>query len=143
MAEERLVGGTALRPGDRVRPVSPASTPTTASVADLIESLRHAGIGQVDRNLTHLIRSGTLDGVDGIALGTLDGVAGYTDRGRSSIDVMRDRLGGFGVPVLGGLDSGHDLGGPDGTPDQFAATLGAAAERDTDAGTLTVGPCVR
>ena len=57
--------------------------------------------------------------------------------------MLRERLTGLGVPVLGGLDIGHDLTGPDGRPDQFAATLGATAILDASAGTLTVGPCVR
>ena len=47
------------------------------------------------------------------------------------------------MPVLGGLELGHGGKGTDGTPDQYAAALGATAVLDTSAGTLTVGPCVR
>lgn len=109
----------------------------------LLEDLRHVGIGQVDRNLTQLIRSGALDGIAGIALGSFEGFRGYNDHGWTVVDVLRERLTGLGVPVLGGLDIGHDRTGPDGRPDQFAVTLGATANLDTSAGTLTVGPCVR
>lgn len=109
----------------------------------LIEDLRHVGIGQVDRNLTQLIRSGALDGIAGIALGSFEGFRGHADHGWTVIEVLRERLSSLGVPVLGGLDVGHDLAGPDGMPDQFAVTLGATATLDTSAGTLTVGPCVR
>lgn len=57
--------------------------------------------------------------------------------------MLCERLTGLGVPVLGGLDIGHDLTGPDGGPDQFAVTLGATATLDTITGTLTIGPCTR
>ena len=120
-----------------------AGLPHLAGTIVLLEDLRHVGIGQIDRHLTHMIRAGALDGVAAIALGSFEGFRGYTDRGWSVTDVLRDRLGGLGVPVLGGLDLGHHVVGPDGTPDQCAATLGASADLDTHRGTLTVGPCVR
>ena len=47
----------------------------------LLEDLRHVGIGQVDRNLAQLIRSGALDGIAGIALGSFEGFRGYIDHG--------------------------------------------------------------
>lgn len=109
----------------------------------LLEDLRHVGIGQVDRNLTQLIRSGALDGVAAVALGSFEGFRNYIDSGWTVIDVLEDRLAPLGVPILGGLDLGHDITGADGTPDQTATTLGAVATLDTHAGTLTVDPCVR
>ncbi len=57
--------------------------------------------------------------------------------------MLNDRLAALGVPILGGLDLGHDITGADRYPDQYAATLGATANLDTDTGTLTVGACVR
>jgi muramoyltetrapeptide carboxypeptidase len=109
----------------------------------LLEDLRHRGIGQVDRNLTQLLRSGALDEVAGVALGSFEGFRGYVDAGWTVADVLRDRLCGLGVPVLGGLELGHDLVGPDGEPDQDAVALGAPARLDASTGSLTVGPCVR
>ena len=120
-----------------------AGLPDLAGAILLLEDLRHVGLGQIDRHLTHLIRSGALDGVAAVALGPFEGFRGYTDGGWTVADVLRDRLGDLGVPVLGGLELGHQVVGPDGTPDQFAATLGAIADLDTYGGTLTVGPCVR
>jgi muramoyltetrapeptide carboxypeptidase len=108
----------------------------------LLEDARQVGIGQVDRNLTQLIRGGVLDRVAGIALGSFQGFAGYSDRGWTVVDVLRERLVGLGVPLLGGLDVGHDVVGEDGGPDQHPVTLGGAAVLDTDAGALTVSPCV-
>jgi muramoyltetrapeptide carboxypeptidase len=109
----------------------------------LIEDLRHVGIGQVDRNLTQLIRSGALDDIAAIAIGSFEGFNGYTDHGWTVVDVLHERLTGLGVPILGGLDLGHDIIGPTGGPDQNASTLGATATLDTITGTLTVGPCVQ
>ena len=119
-----------------------AGLPNLDGAILLIEDLRHVGIGQVDRNLTQLRRSGALDRVAGIALGLFDDFAGYLDRGWSIIDVLGDRLTDLGIPVLGGLDIGHGGRGNDGGPDQYAVALGAMAELDVGAGTLTVGPCV-
>lgn len=107
-----------------------------------IEDKQHAGIGQVDRNLTQLLRSGALDGVAGIVLGLFDEFAGFVDRGWGVVDVLQDRLGGLGVPILGGIKVGH--GGFDsfGNWELDALSLGSVAKMDVDAGTLTLGPCV-
>jgi muramoyltetrapeptide carboxypeptidase len=117
--------------------------PSLAGAILFLEEFRMIGLGQVDRQLTQLIRSGVLDGVHGVALGLFTGFDGYTDRGWDLLDVLRDRLGPLGVPVLGGLMAGHGGVGVDGGPDQDAVAIGAPAVLDTAAGTLTVGPCVR
>jgi muramoyltetrapeptide carboxypeptidase len=108
-----------------------------------LEEFRTIGLGQVDRQLTQLIRSGALDGIRGVALGLFTGFDGYIDRGWGLLDVFQDRLGQLGVPVLGGLMAGHGGVGVDGGPDQDAVASGATAVLDTVAGTLTVGSCVR
>jgi len=109
----------------------------------LLESPRTIGLGLVDRQLTQLIRSGSLDGLAGVALGLFAGFEDYSDRGWNLIDVLEDRLGSLGVPVLGGLLAGRGGAGADDAPDQFAVTVGPVATLDTATGTLTVGPCVR
>lgn len=113
-----------------------AGLPDLRGAILLLEDLRHVGLGQVDRNLTQLRRAGALDGIVGVALGRFTGFDGYADRGWDLGDVLHDRLGDLGVPVLGGLPAGHG-------PDPAALALGAPATLDTAAGTLTVGPCVR
>ncbi|MFC7102856.1 hypothetical protein ACFQQB_21845 [Nonomuraea rubra] len=50
-------------------------------------------------------------------------------------DVLRDRLCGLGVPVLGGLPAGH-------ADDPPTIPLGSEATIDTYAGTLVVQPAV-
>jgi len=142
------VSGSAAGPliGGNLRTVAcsiGAGLPSLDGAILLLEDERTRGLGQVDRELTHLSRSGSLDGVQAIALGLFTGFDGYTDRGWDVLDVLEDRLGRLGVPVMGGLQLGHGGVGSDGGPDQFAVTLGATAVLDTSTGTLRVGPCVR
>lgn len=112
-----------------------AGLPDLAGAVLFLEAERTIGLGQVDRQLTHLIRSGSLRGVHGVALGRFTGFDGYTDRGWTLSDVLRDRLLSLGVPVLGGLELGHG-------PDPLAVPLGTTATIDAAAGTLTAEPAV-
>ncbi|MFI1398288.1 LD-carboxypeptidase [Streptomyces sp. NPDC020681] len=82
---------------------------------------------RLDRILTQLLRSGWLEGVAGIALGSWAQCGPY-DRIRA---VLLDRLGGLGVPVVEELGFGH------GEP-ALTMPLGVAAVLDADAGTLTL-----
>ena len=116
--------------------------PSMSGAILFLEDQRVVGLGTIDRQLTQLISSGALDGIVGVALGSFEGFRGYSDRGWTLADVLADRLGRLGVPVLGGLFAGHDLHGPDGTPDQMALPLGSLATLDTDDGTLTSDPVV-
>ena len=80
---------------------------------------------RIDRMLTQLRRSGYLDGVAGIVAGT------FTDCGPPELiqDVLTERLGSVGVPMIAWANVGH--GG------QFQAfPYGIAAELDADAATL-------
>ncbi|WP_446216207.1 S66 peptidase family protein [Micromonospora sp. IBHARD004] len=89
---------------------------------------------KVDRMLTQLRRCGALDGVAGVAVGQFTDCA---DGWETTVaDVLGERLGGLGVPVLGGLPIGHGVG-------QLTVPVGARAVLDADAGTLTVSPAVR
>jgi muramoyltetrapeptide carboxypeptidase len=81
---------------------------------------------RLDRMLTQLLRSGALDGVAGIALGSWVG-CGPPDVVRQ---MMADRLGGLGVPVVWGFGFGHAAPQP-------TLPLGVPAELDSGAGTLT------
>jgi muramoyltetrapeptide carboxypeptidase len=107
-----------------------------------LEDQRVVGLGTIDRQLTQLISSGTLDGIVGVALGSFEAFRNYNDRGWTLTDVLTDRLGSLGVPVLGGLFAGHDLVDAHGVPDQSAVPLGTLTTIDTETGTLTAGPIV-
>ncbi|MFJ3231816.1 LD-carboxypeptidase [Streptomyces sp. NPDC086787] len=82
---------------------------------------------RIDRILTQLLRTGWLDGVAGIALGSWEDCGRYDDLRL----VLADRLGGLGVPVLEDFGFGH-------CPGALTVPLGAMAELDADAGTLTL-----
>ncbi|WP_431925790.1 S66 peptidase family protein [Micromonospora wenchangensis] len=89
---------------------------------------------KVDRMLTHLRRAGVLDGLAGVAVGQFTDCAdGWAT---TVVDVLTDRLGDLGVPVLGGLPIGHG-------PGQLTVPVGTSATLDATAGTLTVTPAVR
>lgn len=90
---------------------------------------------RLDRMLTQMRRSGVLDGVAGIALGQWVDCVG--DPGTWTVsEMLRDRLGDLGVPILGGLPIGHGTG-------QLTMPLGVQATLDTATGTLTAEPAVR
>ncbi|MEM7116163.1 MAG: LD-carboxypeptidase [Chloroflexota bacterium] len=137
-ARGRLIGGNlpALATSIGVR------MPSLSGAILFLEAHRVAGLGMVDRHLTQLLRSGVLDGVVGVALGSFEGFRDFADRGWTIIDVLKDRLGQLGVPVLGGLDAGHNLSDANGRPDQTAMPLGSLATLDVAAGTLTIDPIV-
>jgi len=81
---------------------------------------------RLDRMLTQLLRSGALDGVAGIALGTWTGCL-PADGVRP---VLAGRLAGLGVPVACGFGFGH-------VAPQPVIPLGVPAGLDSAAGTLT------
>lgn len=81
---------------------------------------------RLERFLTHLRRSGFFDGVVGIAVGDL---IDCTPPAQVQA-VVRDRLGGLDVPVVGDLTFGHG-------PRQASLWLGRPATLDAGAGTLT------
>ncbi|MFS8477542.1 MAG: LD-carboxypeptidase [Micromonosporaceae bacterium] len=99
----------------------------------LIEDVDEAPY-RVDRMLTHLRRAGALSDLAGVAVGQF---TNCVDRWPTTVsEVLLERLGDLGVPVLGGLPIGHG-------PGQLTVPLGVPATLDTTAGTLTVDSAVR
>lgn len=89
---------------------------------------------RVDRMLTQLRRAGALAGLSAVAVGQF---TRCTDQwGTDVANVLSDRLGDLGVPVLGGLPVGHGV-------DPVTVPLGVAATVEVATGTLTVTPAVR
>jgi muramoyltetrapeptide carboxypeptidase len=82
---------------------------------------------RIDRQLTHLLRSGWFDGVRAIVCGA------FVECGDPAqvAAVLRDRLVPLGVPTITGVDFGH-------TPTTISVPLGVRAALDADAGALTV-----
>ncbi|MFE6093177.1 LD-carboxypeptidase [Streptomyces massasporeus] len=132
-------GGTALVPG-RARGVTLGGC-LSLLASDLGTPHAHPGargglllmedIGEspyrVDRYLTQLLRTGWLDGVAGIVLGSWAGCGPYEELRA----VLADRLGGLGVPVVEEFGFGHGEGA-------LTMPLGVGAELDAEVGTLTL-----
>jgi len=98
----------------------------------LIEDVNEAPY-KIDRMLTHLRRAGALDGIAAVAVGQFTDCAdGWTT---TIVDVLQERLGDLGVPVLGGLPTGHGQ-------EQLSVPVGVPATLNTTAGTLTVEAAV-
>jgi len=62
---------------------------------------------RIDRMLTQLVASGSLDGVAGVALGEFVGCGVPEGVDWSLLDVILDVLDEFAVPVVAGLPVGH------------------------------------
>ncbi|CAK7279706.1 S66 peptidase family protein [Streptomyces misionensis] len=82
---------------------------------------------RIDRLATQLLRSGWLDGVAGIGLGSWEGCGPY----KEVRAVLADRFGGLGVPVVEEMGFGHCEGA-------LTVPLGVPAELDADTATLTL-----
>ena len=113
-----LLGGS-LGP---LRAMVGAGLPCLEGAILLLTGERTQGLGQVDRQLTHLIRSGALKGVRGIAVGHFAGFDGLVDREWSLNDVLTDHLHTLDVPVLVNLPIGP---GRPPVPIGFPAVLNA------------------
>lgn len=95
-------------------------------------------LGHIDRQLTMLANSGALNGITGIVVGqyTNCGTDPTTQGDWDEHDVLADRLGRLGVPILGGLPIGHGT-------DAEAVPIGTQASIDVEAGTLQVAAAVK
>jgi len=91
----------------------------------------------VDRHLVHLRQTGKLEGVAGIVVGELpegewgEGLGPDWPRASTLEDVLEQRLGDLGVPVLYGLPIGHG-------ETLSTLPLGVRATLDADTRTLTI-----
>lgn len=85
---------------------------------------------RIDRMLTQLLQTIDLRGLAGIALGIFDDCNPKESDSQSLTDVLKDRLGNLGIPVIYGLSFGH-------IRDQFTLPIGIKAELDTEKATLT------
>lgn len=101
------------------------SRPSAAGGILLLEDVAQPPYS-LDRLLTQLLRSGWLEGVAGIALGSWTDCGGHEE----VREVLRERLIPLGVPIVEGLVFGHDSS-------TLTLPLGVPAVLDADARTLT------
>ena len=80
---------------------------------------------RIDRMLTQMVQAGCLQGLAGVILGN------FTACGppQAVLEIFRERLGGHGVPMLAGLEAGHEQR-------NLPLPLGLEAVLDADARTL-------
>jgi len=126
-AEGRLVGGNLSLVAATL------GTPYAIDATDAILFLEEVGEApyRVDRLLSQLRLAGVLERVAGVALGGFT-ETGDADEGEPGVlDVLRDLLGGLGVPVAHGFPFGH-------VDDNWTLPVGARVRLDADAGTLEV-----
>jgi muramoyltetrapeptide carboxypeptidase len=130
-ASGRLVGGCL---GDFIYTIGTPWEPDLNDAIFFFEEVGSAPI-RIDRALLYLEQVGKLEGVRGIVVGELAGCEWheYTSAPRSKTleNVLDDRLGGLGVPVLYGLPLGHGAS-------LATLPLGVEATVDADALTLTI-----
>lgn len=100
----------------------------------LIEDVNEAAY-RIDRLLTHLRNCGILQRVAGVAVGQFS-EPGNGNAVIKPADVLIERLGDLGIPVLGGLSIGHG-------DRNIAVSLGTFTRLDADSGTLTVAAAAR
>ena len=85
---------------------------------------------RIDRMFTQLRQSIDLRQLAGIALGVFEDCNPKDTNSQSLMDVLKDRLGDLGIPVIYGLSFGH-------IRDQFTLPVGIEAELDTENATMT------
>ena len=86
---------------------------------------------RIDRMLTQMRQSFDLRSLAGIALGIFEDCNPRTKNTQTLSEVVKDRLGDIGIPVIYGLSFGH-------IRDQFTLPVGTEAELDTERATLTL-----
>jgi muramoyltetrapeptide carboxypeptidase len=80
---------------------------------------------RIDRMLTQMLQAGCLQGLAGVVLGHFTACGAP----QAVLEVFRERLGGHGVPILAGLEAGHEQR-------NLPLPLGLEAVLDADARTL-------
>ncbi|HWM72233.1 MAG TPA: LD-carboxypeptidase [Nocardioides sp.] len=103
---------------------TPTARPGAAGGIAVLEDLEEDNY-RLDRMLTQLLRAGWFDDIAGIALGS------WVDCPDNVRDLMLDRLGPLGVPMVWELGFGH-------CSPTLTIPLGVAATLDADAATLTL-----
>ncbi|MDA0566599.1 LD-carboxypeptidase [Streptomonospora sp. S1-112] len=106
---------------------TPHSRPSARGGLLLLEDVNE-DVTRLDRMLTQLLRSGWLEGVAGVLLGSW---ADCTPDLATVHAMLEERLAPLGVPVVAEFGFGH-------RPEQLTVPLGVPAELDADAATLTL-----
>lgn len=123
-AEGRLLGGNLSL---LCASLATVDQPDLAGAVVLLEDV-NARAYQIDRMLTQLLRSGALRDAAGVVFG--DTAVPEPDDPDQHREVIGERLGGLGIPLLYGLAAGHGR-------EQLTLPLGVHVRLDADRGLLT------
>ena len=124
-ARGRLIRGSLLP----MSAVAGWALPSLKGAILLIEAGK-TGPGAMDSQLTMLRKAGHLTGLAGIAVGQFNDCF-HPVNGFTVVDLLRDHLRHFKIPILGGLPVGHGH-------EPQTTLVGAIAFLDAAAGTLTI-----
>lgn len=129
VAEGAVVGGCLCLITDSI------GTPNAIDVRDRILVIEDVDENphRVDAMLTHLLNAGTLAGCRGIVVGEMTRTDEKVDEGiggKPWLEIVRDRLGPLGIPLMTGYPFGH-------MKNMLTVPLGIRARMDAEAGTLT------
>jgi muramoyltetrapeptide carboxypeptidase len=126
-ARGRLVGGNlALITALLGTPFAPSLDGAILVLEDVNEA-----VYRIDRMLTHLSLAGALSRVAGIAFGHFTDIPDEPEEHRPLFEVLQEFADRCGVPCLANIPLGH-------VADQWTVPLGALAQLDADARTLTM-----
>ncbi|NJK40672.1 MAG: LD-carboxypeptidase [Acaryochloridaceae cyanobacterium SU_2_1] len=123
-----------LLPGNLTVATHLLGTALMPDLTDVILALEEVGEVpyRLDRMLTQWRLSGLLDVVKGIALGRFSRCQPPLDQPSWTVEeVLRDRLGSLGIPIVSSLAFGHDGANP-------ALPVGVVAHLDADRGVLSI-----
>jgi muramoyltetrapeptide carboxypeptidase len=130
-ASGQLLGGCLL---DFIYTIGTPWEPDLDGAIFFFEECNSAPI-EIDRALLYLEQLGKLERLRGVVVGELAGCEWYehtsAPRSKTLEEVLEDRLGGLGIPVLYGLPLGHGAS-------LATIPLGVDATVDADALTLTI-----
>lgn len=124
VATGRMIGGNL----DMVATAAGWSLPALKGCVLMLEAV-NMGLGQVDRQLTMLRKSGHLDEIAGVAIGQFSGFK--ADGSYSIFDLLHDHFGLYSAPILGGLPLGHEAS-------SLSVPIGMTVTLDASARTLTI-----
>jgi muramoyltetrapeptide carboxypeptidase len=127
-ARGRLIGGNLALIASLV---GTTHMPRLEGAILLIEEVGEAPY-RIDRMVTQLLMSHTLDGISGIVIGDLvscEGPQGIPPRPTKGADVLRERLSVLDIPIAADAPIGH-------ARRNVAVPMGQQAELDADKGTL-------
>ena len=129
VAEGPVVGGCLCLLTDSLGTPEPLETEGRILLIEDVDEAPH----RIDAMLTHLLNAGLLQRCAGIVVGEMTRTDERIDGGiggRPWREIVRERIGGLGIPAIVGYPFGHATGG------MLTLPLGLRATLDAEAGTL-------